>query len=117
VASSGPAPTPPCLPCAGGSRAGGRAPGGVSAEQSRGQNHLSQPAGHTALDAAQDMVGLLGCKRTLLDHINLFIHHYPQVLLLRAALNSFVKDLIKLSATFIQPKKKMLCFFLGEGLH
>ena len=30
-----------------------------------GQNHFPHPAGHTAFDAAQDTVGLLGCKCTL----------------------------------------------------
>ena len=35
------------------------------------------------------MVGLLGCERTLLDHVELLIHQYFQVLLLRAALNPF----------------------------
>ncbi|KAK4810921.1 hypothetical protein QYF61_013329 [Mycteria americana] len=33
---------------------------------------------------------LLGCKRTSLAHVQLFIHHYPQVLLCRAALNAFI---------------------------
>ncbi|KAK4808270.1 hypothetical protein QYF61_020751 [Mycteria americana] len=55
-----------------------------------GQNPLPRPAGHAALDAAQDTVGFLGCKRTLLAHVQLFIHQYPQVLLLRAALNPFI---------------------------
>jgi len=36
VASSGPAPTVPCLSCAEGFRAGGRTPGGFTPEQSRG---------------------------------------------------------------------------------
>ena len=34
-----------------------------------GQNHLSCTAGHIALDAAQDTVGILGCERTLLAHV------------------------------------------------
>ncbi|KAK4815471.1 hypothetical protein QYF61_002930 [Mycteria americana] len=38
----------------------------------------------------QDTVGFLGCKHTLLAHVQFFIHHYPQVLLRRAALNPFV---------------------------
>ncbi|KAK4815543.1 hypothetical protein QYF61_003235 [Mycteria americana] len=43
------------------------------------------------LDAVlQDMVGFLGCKRTLLAHVQLFTHQYPQVLLCRAALNPFI---------------------------
>jgi len=48
-------------------------------------NHLPRPAGHASLDAAQDTVGFLGCKRTLLAHVELCVHQYPQVLL-RAAL-------------------------------
>ncbi|KAK4816767.1 hypothetical protein QYF61_022765 [Mycteria americana] len=42
------------------------------------------------LDAVlQDTVGFLGCEHTLPAHVQLFIHQYPQVLLCRAALNSF----------------------------
>jgi len=42
----------------------------VRCHQSRvdGQNPLPRPAGHAAFDAAQDMVGLLGCERTLLEY-------------------------------------------------
>jgi len=39
---------------------------------------------------AQDTVGLLGCKRTLVSHAQLFIPQYSQVLLGRAALNPFI---------------------------
>ena len=35
------------------------------------------------------MVGFLGCKHTLLAHVELLIHQHPQILLLRAALNPF----------------------------
>ena len=35
------------------------------------QNHLPQPAGHASFDAAQDMVGFLGCRHTLLGHVEL----------------------------------------------
>ena len=52
----------------------------------KGQNPLHRPAGHAALDAAQDMVGFLGCQRTSPAGVELLIHHHPQVLLLRAAL-------------------------------
>ncbi|KAK4823599.1 hypothetical protein QYF61_003799 [Mycteria americana] len=64
----------------------------VGSHQSRveGQNHLPRPAGHASFDAAQDMVGLLGCERTLLAHVWLFIHQYLQVLLSRTALNPFI---------------------------
>ncbi|KAK4810670.1 hypothetical protein QYF61_007470 [Mycteria americana] len=61
----------------------------VRSHQSRAewQNHLPRPAGHASFDAAQDTVGLLGCERTSLTHVQLFIHQYPQVLFRRAALN------------------------------
>ena len=55
-----------------------------------GQNHLPEPTGHASLDAAQDTVGLLGCERTLVAHVQLFIHQYPQVFVGRAALNPFI---------------------------
>ncbi|KAK4833105.1 LOW QUALITY PROTEIN: hypothetical protein QYF61_027771 [Mycteria americana] len=77
----------------------------VRSHQSRveGQNHLPQPAGHAALDAAQDMVGLLGCKRTLLAHVQLFIHQCPQVLLCRAALNHIIpQPVLKLMIALTQ---------------
>ena len=41
-----------------------------------GQNHLPQPAGHSAFDTAQDTVGLLGCKRTLEGHLELDGQHF-----------------------------------------
>lgn len=43
-----------------------------------GQNPLPRPAAHTASDAAQDTVGSLGCKHTLLGRVRLFIHQYAQ---------------------------------------
>jgi len=54
------------------------------------QNHLPRPAGHASFDAAQDMVGFLGCERTLSAHAQLFISRYPQVLLVRAALSPMI---------------------------
>jgi len=54
----------------------------------KGQNPLPRPAGHASRDAAQDMVGFLGCKRALPARVELLIHQYPQVLLLRAALSA-----------------------------
>ncbi|KAK4829762.1 hypothetical protein QYF61_006486 [Mycteria americana] len=54
-----------------------------------GENHHPRPAGHASFDAAQDTVDFLGCKRTLLSHVELLIDQHPQVLLLRAALNPF----------------------------
>ena len=41
------------------------------------QNPLSRPAGHASLDAAQDTVGLLGCKQTLPGHVELLVNQYP----------------------------------------
>jgi len=58
--------------------------------RAEGQNPLSRPAGHAAFGAAQDMAGFLGCKCTLVTHVQLFTHQYPQVLLGRAALNPFI---------------------------
>jgi len=47
----------------------------VGSHESRvkGQNHLPQPAAHASLDAAQDTVGLLGCKHTLPAHVEFLI--------------------------------------------
>jgi len=36
-----------------------------------GRNHFPQPVGHAAFDAAQDTVGLLGCKCMLSAHAQL----------------------------------------------
>ena len=57
--------------------------------RAKGQNHLPRPAGHASFDAAQDTAGFLGCKCTLLAHVQFFIHQYPQVLLSWAALSEF----------------------------
>ena len=35
---------------------------------------LSLPSGHPPLDAAQDTIGLPGCKSTLLAHIQIFVY-------------------------------------------
>ena len=74
VASSGPTPRGPGLSCAEGSRAGCRTPGGSYQSGAEWQNPLPCPAGHAAFDAAQDMVGLLGCKHTFVAHVQLFTH-------------------------------------------
>ena len=60
----------------------------VGSHKSRveGQNHLPRPAGHTSLDATQDTVDLLGCKCTLLAHLDSLVNGHSQILLLRAAL-------------------------------
>ena len=52
-----------------------------------GKNHLPQTVGRAYFDAAQDMVGSLGCKHILLAHVELLINQRLQVLPLWAALN------------------------------
>ena len=55
-----------------------------------GKNQLPRPAGHASFDAAQDMIGFLGCECTLPGHVELLANQHPQVLLLRAALNPLI---------------------------
>ena len=62
--------------------------------RAEGQDHLPQPAGQTYFDASQDTVGFLGCKGTLLAHVQLPIHQYPQVFFGRAALNPFIPQFL-----------------------
>jgi len=57
---------------------------GYQKSRVEGQNHLPRCAGHTFLDATQDMVGHLGCKCTLLVHVE-----HSQILLFRAAIKPF----------------------------
>ena len=40
------------------------------------------------------MVGFLGCKGTLLAHVQLAIHQYHQVFFSRAALNPFILQFV-----------------------
>jgi len=48
----------------------------VESDQScvEGQNRLPRPDDHAAFDAAQDTVGFLGYKRTLLGHVELLVN-------------------------------------------
>ena len=62
--------------------------------RAEGQDHLPHPAGHASFDAAQDTVVFLGCKGTLLAHAQLAIRPYPQVLSMRAVLNTFIPHLV-----------------------
>ena len=62
--------------------------------RAEGQYHLPQPASCASFDAAQDTVGFLSCEGTLLTHVHLFIHLYPQVFFSRAALNPFILQLL-----------------------
>lgn len=54
-------------------------------------------SGHSSVDAAQDTVGLLGCKSTLLVHVQLFVHRVPRVLLHRVAVSEFFSPSVFLS--------------------
>jgi len=52
-----------------------------------GDNCLSHRVGPPSFDAAQDSVGLLGCKVSLLAHVQFFIHQNLQILLFMAAVS------------------------------
>ena len=70
-----------------------------------GEDHLPSPVGHVSFDAAQDVVGLLVCKSTLLAHVLLAVHQYLQVLFCKAALNPFISQLVlivEVAATEVQ---------------
>ncbi|EPP36844.1 hypothetical protein CP10743SC13_2219B, partial [Chlamydia psittaci 10_743_SC13] len=60
---------------------------------------LPLPAGHPFCNAAQNTVGLLGGKRTLLAHVQLLVHQDPQVLLHTAALKGFFAQFIQVPGT------------------
>jgi len=79
----------------------------------KGQNPLPRAAGHAALDATQDTVGFLGCKHTLPAHVELLIHQYPQVLLVRAAFEPLSTQSVLVFG--IAPTKSDSCgFWLGN---
>jgi len=65
------------------------------------QNHLARPADHASFDAAQDTVGLLGCKSTFLSYVQVFIHLYPQVLFDRTALHPFIPQPVLIVRVFM----------------
>ena len=58
------------------------------------QDLLPCPAEHASLDAAWDMVGFLGYEGTLLAHVQLAIHQYPQVLLGSAVFHLYIHQLL-----------------------
>ena len=62
----------------------------VGSHESAVENPPPRPAGHNSLDAAQDTVGFLGCKHTLLAYSQFSIDYYPPVLFLRAGLNPLI---------------------------
>ncbi|PKU46678.1 hypothetical protein llap_2995 [Limosa lapponica baueri] len=43
-------------------------------------HHFPTPAGHAIPDTSQDAIGLLGHLGTLLAHVKLSVHQYPQIL-------------------------------------
>lgn len=47
---------------------------------------------YTSYDVAWDVVGFLGCKHTFPAHVELLISQHPEILLLKAALNTFSKQ-------------------------
>ena len=70
---------------------------GPQKSQIEGDDHLPLPAGHPLFNAAQNTIGLLGLKHTLLAHFQLLVHQDPQVLLCRAALKEFFSQSIVIS--------------------
>ena len=112
VASSGLAPTVPCSSYAEDSRAGCRAPAGVSPGQSRGAESPPFPAAHAALGAAQDPIAFQGWECSWLGHVAFFISHHIQAFLLRASVNQFSTQLVALSGIATTQVQD-----LGLGLH
>ena len=64
---------------------------------------------HAALAVAQDMVGFLGCKGTLLAHVQLLIHQYPQVFFSRAVLNPYIPRLVLIVGVATMQVQTWLC--------
>ncbi|XP_009069274.1 PREDICTED: brain-specific angiogenesis inhibitor 3-like, partial [Acanthisitta chloris] len=62
---------------------------GSQKNKAEGWNPLPRPAGHAIYEAAQETLGFLGCKHTLLAQVQLLIPQHPQVLLVRVPLNQF----------------------------
>jgi len=86
--------TGPHLSCAEDFTFGHSTPGEASKCRVEEQDYLPQPAGHTSFDAAQNMVGFLGYKSTVLTHVQLVIHQYPQVLFSRTVLYPYIPQLV-----------------------
>ena len=68
-------------------------------DRTEGNNHHPLLTGHFSSDAGQYSVGLPGCKHILLAYIQLFVHHDPQVLLCRGALNELFSQSLLISVT------------------
>ena len=92
---------------------------GPHKERTKGDNPLPLPAGHHSFDAAQNTFGCLGCKRTLLAHVQLFIHQDPQVLIHRTALSEFSQSVLisGIASTKVQHlQSKVKLTFQGEAM-
>jgi len=59
------------------------------------------------------MAGLLGCKRTLLGHVELLINEYRQVLFLRAALNRFIPQPVFVLGIVPTHVQDLVCGYFG----
>ena len=68
-----------------------RLPGTSHQSGAEGHNPLPRSAAHAAGDAAQGLVGLLGCEYTLPGHIEFMVNQHPQLLLLRATPSSWAR--------------------------
>jgi len=80
----------------------------------RGQSPPSL-AGHPSVDAAQETVGLPGCKHALLAHVQLFVHQKSQVLLVRAVHNDFFSQSALISG--VASNLSAICFLGATVLH
>jgi len=76
-ASSGPAPTAPGLPCAEGSGAGHRTPGGSQQTRAERQNPPSSPCCPRCWGCSPGHRWPLGCQRTLLGDVELLVNQHP----------------------------------------
>jgi len=87
--------------CSGCHRLGHSTPDGASQVQSRWEQSPPMPCWPSLFDVARNTVGLLGCKSTLLTHIQLFVHQDPQVLLGRVPLKEFFSHSVLISGIFL----------------
>ena len=76
-------------------------------------NPLPLPAGHPISDAAQDTVGLLSCKSTLLAHVKLFIPQNIQ----QIALKYLCQLLTGICYSILQPTEKDARIFRASLLN
>ena len=87
-------------------------------QRRKGQDHLPCPAGHASFDAAQDMVGFLGCEGTFLAHVQFAIHLYPKIFFNRAVLNHFIPQLaLVMGVALTQVQDPALGFVKPHEVH